>query len=142
MATTPNVTPYDDMAKRFANKEVDLANLKAMLLSGYTLDTTHTSVSTSIAAAEVAGNGWTVGGEAIANAAVSQVNANDAMLDGDDIVVTATGGDIGPFDAIVIYDATNDTPLAHYQFAADQTVPQDTPIKLVWSTAGIVTWAV
>ena len=134
------VTPYDHMARLFANGGVDIANLKVMLLSGYTLDTSHTSVS-SISSSEVSGNGWPVGGPTIANAAVTTTATNDAMLDGDDVSVTASGGDIGPADAAIVYDATNDNPLVHYAFGGTQTAVDGTPFQIAFNAAGIINWS-
>jgi len=130
---------YNHTRKLFAAGEVDEANLKVMLVgAGYTFVATETAL-TAVTTAEVSGNGWTVGGEAIANSAVTAVGA-DAKLDGDDISVTASGGDIGPATALVVIDATNSTPLFHYVFPSSQTAGDGTPFKVTWNAAGIATF--
>jgi hypothetical protein len=133
---------YNHTRKLFQNGEVDLAALKVMLVgSGYTFAATETAI-TNAAAVEVSGNGWPAGGEAIANAAVTTVNTNESQLLGDDISVTASGGDIGPAEGFVIYDDTsvNDNPLFYESFAAAETAGDGTPFNITWdATLGIYT---
>ena len=131
---------YNHTKKLFANGEVTIANLKTVLVNGYTFAPAETTL-TNVTAAEVSGNGWTAGGEAIANAAVTVTTTDDSTLDGDDISVTATGGDIGPADALVVVDATNNKPLFHYAFASAQTAGDGTPFNVTWNASGIVTWS-
>ncbi|MDR9419466.1 hypothetical protein [Gracilimonas sp.] len=104
MAVT--ISEYNQTKKKLINSEYDLTNLKVMLRNATTFTASDTVVS-DLDGSEVSGNGWTAGGEAIANAAVTIVDTDDAMLDGDDIAVTATGGDIGPTDGYVIVDDTD-----------------------------------
>jgi len=130
---------YNHTRALFAAGDVNEANLKVMLVSGYTFAATEAAL-TAITSAQVSGNGWTVGGEAIANSAVTAVGA-DAKLDGDDISVTASGGDIGPATALVVVDATSSKPLFHYTFPSSQTAGDGTPFNVTWNAAGIATWA-
>ena len=131
---------YNPTIKLFANGEVDTANLKVVLLSGYTFDATETGL-TAINAAEVSGNGWTAGGETIAGVTVTVTTTDDSTLAGTNISVTATGGDIGPATALAIVDATNSNPLFHYTFASSQTAGDGTNFDVNWNASGIVTWA-
>jgi hypothetical protein len=130
---------YNRTKKLFANGEVDITNLKVMLTNGYSFNATQTDL-TAATAAQVSGNGWTAGGVTIANAAVTVSTTNDAKLDGDDISVTATGGDIGPADGLVVVDATNNNPLLHYSFGSSQTAGDGTPFNVNWDANGILTW--
>lgn len=132
---------YNHTRQLFADGSVDTANLAVMLVNGYTFSATETDM-TAASAAEVSGNGWTAGGEAIANAAVTTVSTNGAKLDGDDISVTATGGDIGPADGMVVYDSSaNDNPLYYFQFGSSQTAGDGTPFNVTWDANGIATWS-
>lgn len=131
---------YNQTRKLFSNGEVDISNLKVILLgAGYTFAAAETDM-TNINAEEVSGNGWTAGGEVIANAAVTIKNTNESKLDGDDISVTATGGDIGPATQMVVYDATANAPLFHYSFGSSQTAGDGTPFNVNWNANGIATW--
>ena len=126
MANT--TTYYNHTARLILAQLVDTANLKAMLLDAAKatlFDATHTTVNQVAGsltgsplerANEVYGYGWTQGGEALAGVAVTTVATNDALLDANDISVTPTGGDIGPTYAALIYDATNNYPLAFNDF--------------------------
>lgn len=139
MAVT--VTLYNHTAKLLANKEVTLTTIKAMLVNNHTFDVTDTDLS-GITGNEVSGSGWDVGGELIANVAVTTVTTNDAKLDGDDISVTATGGAIGIADGCVIYDDTGNFPLAYYDFGGDQEAGEGTDFRLTFNASGIFTFTV
>lgn len=138
---------YNLAAKKLANKEITLAGLKAMLVgAGYTFNATE-AVMTTAKAQEVSGNGWTAGGMAIASAAITTVTTNDAMLDGNDIDVTATGGAIGPASGVVVYDSTpgsdaTNIPLCYYAFPSPKTADVGTSFKITWAAGGILTWTV
>jgi hypothetical protein len=132
---------YNHTAKLFSNGDVNIANLKVMLVNAYAFVATET-VLTAVNAAEVSGFGWAVGGEVITGAAVTITTTNDSTLDGDNISVTATGGDIGPADALVVVDGTNLTPLFHFGFISPQTAPDTTPFNVNWNAAGITNWNV
>jgi hypothetical protein len=54
------------------------------------------------------GNGYTTGGATIGSTAYSQ-SSGLATLTGNNVVWTATGGSIGPFRYVVIYDVTSST---------------------------------
>ena len=131
------VTRFDHTLMLVGNQGIDYTNLKVMLTNGYTLATSETTM-TNVSAAEVSGNGWSVGGELIANAAWAQVNTNDSRLDGDDISVTASGGSIGPADAHVVYDATNNLPLIHVDFGESKQAGDTTQFKVSFATTGII----
>lgn len=147
MAVT--ITPYNHTLKKIANKEFTLSTLKVMLLNQAAVtgfDASNTTLTQVLTGAqdEVSGNGWTAGGETIANVAVSTVTTNDAALDGDDISKTASGGSIGPAYGAVIYDDTDasDAPLAMIDFGQSEEAGDTTDFKVIWPTGGIITFAV
>jgi len=131
---------YNHTRAQFTGQNVDLTALKVMLVgAGYTFAATETAM-TAATAAEVSGNGWTAGGEAIANAAVTTLNTNESQLDGDDISVTANGGDIGPASGLVVYDSISGKPLFYDTFASAQTAGDGTPFNITWdATFGLYT---
>jgi hypothetical protein len=130
---------YNHTRKLFAAGEVNIAGLKVILVgAGYTFSATQTDLTT-INAAQVSGNGWPAGGEAIAGAAITAEGAN-AKLDGNDLSVTASGGEIGPASALVVVDSVSNKPLFHYAFPGAQTAGDGTPFNVKWDAAGIATW--
>ena len=137
MAVTASL--YNHTPKLFANKDVDLAALKLMLLDNdATFDATDTDLS-GISGDEVSGNGWDAGGEALTGVAVTVANTNDAKLDANDLSVTATGGSISAYKG-VIYDDTGNYPLIFLDFGGVQTAGEGAPFIVTWNAAGIVTW--
>ena len=144
MAVT--ISLYNNAVKRLVNKEVALTTLRAMLLdntaSFLATDATLVAVAGSGHAKEVDGSGWTTGGETLTGVAVTIVTTNDAMLDADDIVVTASGSPIGPAYACVIYDDTDasDAPLVYIDFGAAQTAGDTTDFKIVFHASGIISF--
>ena len=130
---------FNHTRQLFQSGSVDLTTLKVMLVNDYTFDATETDMTTATAS-EVSGNGWAVGGPTIANVEVTTVSPGDSKLDGDDISITASGGDIGPADGLVVYDSSaNDNPLFYYAFPSSQTAGDGTPFNVTWDAAGIST---
>lgn len=139
MAVT--ISLYNHTRKKFANGEVNMADLKVMLLNNSgVFSAAHTNIS-SLSANEVSGNGWAAGGEALANAAVTIANTSEGKFDADDITKNATGGPIGPAYAAVIYEVSSGDVLAHIDFGQAQQAGVGTDFKIVWNAAGIVKWA-
>ncbi len=146
MAVTVNL--YNNATKRLVNKEVTFTTLKLMLLSNLASFTASHTTLDQVAGAgptranEVYGNGWTQGGMTLASVAVTTVTTNDAMLDANDVTVTATGGAIGPAYAAVLYDDTdsNKAPLLYVDFGQAQTAGQDTDFKVVWNASGLISF--
>lgn len=101
----------------------------------------HTRYAAS--ANEVYGNGWVPGGPTIANVtqtqqAITDASNNDAMIDGDDVTVTAAGGSIGPAFKALLYDHTNEYPIAFIDFGGSQTAGDTTNFVIRWAANGIV----
>ena len=136
---------YDTTVLRFVNGSNSAADTyKLELLNdSATFTASHTAKSAvdNSGAYEVSGNGWTVGGETLANAAISVANTNDAKFDADDIEVTATGGAIGAAYKALLYNATDSNyPVAFIDFGEAKTADVGTPFKVTWNAAGIVTF--
>lgn len=137
-----SISRYNHTAKLLLNKEIAYNTLRVMLLNATaTFTATHTQLTqvTNAGAYQVSGNGWTAGGETIAGVAVTVVDTNDAMLDGDDISKTASGGSIGPAYGAVIYDDThaNDAPLWFINFDGSREAGVGTPFVINFNASGI-----
>ncbi len=144
-----SVNVYNHTVKKLANKEFTLTSLKVMLVNQAAVtgfDATNTTLAQVLAGSqdEVSGNGWTAGGEALANAAVTTVTTNDAKFDADDISKTASGGSIGPAYGAVVYDDadSNDAPLFMVNFGQAEEAGIGTDFKITWPAAGVATFTV
>lgn len=91
----------EDLGKKVHNLNAD--TLKVLL-------TNIVPVNTNAVKADLteigAGNGYAAGGTAVGSTAYAQT-AGVGKLSGNDVVFTASGGNIGPFRYVVLY---NDTP--------------------------------
>lgn len=141
------ITPYNHTAKKLFDLSMvdEAANFYVMLVDGTTaFDATHTTIAaaTDSGADEVSGNGWTAGGENLANVAVTTVTTNDTKIDCDDVAVTATGGAISATDAIIYVDeggaGTTKSPLWYIDFDGTITAPDGATFNLVIDSDGLL----
>lgn len=142
MAVTMSL--YNHTVKLAANKELTLTTLKVKLLDNTASFVATDAAVTTVDAAgtkEVSGNGWASGGPTLASVAVTTVTTNDAMLDADDVSVTASGGSIGPAYAALVYDATSSKPLIYIDFGQVQAAGDTTDFKIVWDATGLIKWS-
>ena len=123
-------------------------SFKCMLLSsGYVCAATH-SVESQLLANELsagAANGYTVGGEDIPNITFTVAAGGTATFDGDNVIITAAGGDISARYIAVIHSApfANASALARpTMFLIDpgqvETAGDGTTFNINWSADGIV----
>jgi hypothetical protein len=87
-----------------------------------------------------AGFGYTAGGSAITITSSSQTSGTYRLI-GDDVTITASGGDIGPFRYVVLYNdtATNDELIAYADYGTAITVTTGTTLTLdLDQSAGIL----
>ncbi len=141
MAVT--VSLYNGVTAALANGTLASGTFKLELLNDSATFTAANTTKTQVdngAAYEVSGNGWDVGGETIADWAISTVTTNDAKIDATDISVTATGGAIGPaYKALLYKDDTSDTLIAFINFGESKTADTGTDFKVTWNDSGIIT---
>ncbi len=140
MAVT--ISRYNHTIKLLTNKEIVYSTLKVMLLdSNAVFDATDTTLADVLAGAatEVSGNGWDAGGETLAGVAVTTVATDGMMIDANDLSITATGGNIGPAYAAVVYDDTHasDAPLWYIDFDGAKEVDVGSDFKILWNANGI-----
>ena len=142
MAVTINF--FDNTRKQFANGEVRLADLKVMLVNNNTaavFNKAYNNIS-QIVANEISGNNWTAGGEAVASAAIAVTGTNNAVLTGNNITRTASGGPIGSALGAVLYqcNATTAFPYLQIDFGGAQSAGDGTAFKINWNASGIIQW--
>lgn len=138
MAVTASV--YNHTRNYFNEKALSAMTLKLMLLNNTpTFVASHTALTSVAGANEVSGNGWAAGGVALGSPAFTVVSTNGSMLDCNDIVVTATGGAIGPAYKAVIYDDADvsDAPLFFIDFGEAKTADQDTDFRITINALGL-----
>lgn len=142
MAVT--VSLYNHTSKRFAEGSNAASDTyKVILCTAATFDATNTTLA-GITKTEVAsGNGYTTGGQALANVAVTTVTTNDAKFTADTVTWTATGGSITASYAILFNDTdTDDPPLLFIDFGGAESAGDGTDFKIIWNASGIVSFNV
>lgn len=137
---------FNHTAKLFAegaNAAADTYKLK--LYSALTADLTDTTLAEVDATGTeaTAGTGYTAGGQALTNVAITTVTTNDAQFDADDVTWTASGGSIAAAYGVIYNDTdANDPPLAVIDFDGTQTAGDGTDFRVVWNANGIFTFTV
>lgn len=136
---------YNHTAQRFAsgaNSSTDTYKVK--LLTAGTFDATNTTLAATGGTEVANGNGYTTGGQALANVAVTTVTTNDAKFDADDVSwAVSGGGSIAALAAVIYNDTdTDDPPVAFIDFGGTRTVSSGNNFVLSWNADGIFTWTV
>jgi hypothetical protein len=142
MAVT--ISLYNHTAKLFADGSNAAGDTyKVALYTAATFSASDTTLA-GVTKTEVAGaNGYTSGGQALANVAVTTVTTNDAKFDADDVTWAASGGSITASYAIIYNDTdADDPPLAFIDFDGSESAGAGTDFKIVWSASGIFTFTV
>lgn len=103
-------TKFNQFVEDKHNKVHDLSadTLKFMLTN--TAPVATNSVKANITEIS-AGNGYTVGGTAVAITSSTQTTGTYSLVPTADVVFTASGGSIGPFRYVVLYNDTPASPL-------------------------------
>lgn len=144
MAVT--ITLYNHTAAKFADGSFDVGDVyKLKLYSALTPSAAHTTLASVDAAGTeaTAGTGYTAGGQALSNVAVTTVTTNDAKFDADDVTWSASGGTIAASHGVIYNDTdANDPPVACIDFGGTQTAGDGTDFKIVWNASGIFTFTV
>lgn len=91
-----------------------------------------------------AGNGYTAGGTALANVTVTE-SGGTATIDADDVTFTASGGNIGPFRYIVLYNDSAASPadalISYIDYGSSYTINDGGSFTVQWNASGIQTVA-
>lgn len=142
MAVTINL--YNHTAAKFADGSFAVGDTyKVMLCTAATFTAADTTLAGITKTEHSNTNGYTTGGAALANVAVTTVTTNDAKFDADDVTWTASGGAIAASYAIIYNDTdADDPPLAFVDFGGEESAGDGTDFKLVWNASGIFTWTV
>jgi hypothetical protein len=142
MAVT--ISLYNHTAKRFADGANAVGDTyKVMLCTTATFDAADTTLAGITKTEVVNGDGYTTGGVALTNVAVTTVATNGAKFDADDASWTASGGPITASFAILYNDTdSGDPPVAFIDFDGSESAGDGTDFLIVWNASGIFTWSV
>jgi len=142
MAVT--ISLYNHTAKLFADGSNAAGDsYKVKLYSAATFNATDTTLAGIVGTEATTGTGYTAGGQALTNVAVTTVTTNDAKFDADDLTWSASGGSITASYGVIYNDTdSNDPPLAFIDFDGSQSAGDGTDFKVVWNASGIFTFTV
>jgi hypothetical protein len=138
------VSLYNHTSKLFAEGSLNYTDTyQVILCTAVTFDATNTTLA-GVTYTEVAnGNGYTTGGQSLANVTVGTVTTNDASFDADDVTWTASGGSIIASYALLYNDTiAGDPPLALVDFGQIEEAGDGTDFKIVWNANGIFQFVV
>lgn len=124
------VTVSNHAKYMMATKKIDLSadTLKCIFMNTtFAFDKDAHATLADVTADQIStGNGYTQDDKTLAGISVSEDDTNDrSQFTCSNPSWTASGGDIGPFGAMIIYDdtTTDDTVLACIDFGMDYTIP-------------------
>lgn len=139
-----SISLYNHTAKLFADGSNAAGDTyKVKLLTAATFDASHTTLAATGGTETTGANGYTTGGQSLANVAVTTVSTNDAKFDADDLTWNASGGSISAAYGIIYNDSdADDPPLAFIDFDGSQSAGDGTDFKIVWNASGIFTFTV
>lgn len=132
---------YNRAKANLMNKEIDLGTggdtIKVALLdNSHSFDATDNTWA-DVSANEISGTGYTAGGAALANQAVTQ--ASTTKWDADD--TSWASASFTCYHAVIYDDTTtNDDLICSFDFGGAQTVTSST-FTIQWDSAGIITLA-
>lgn len=142
MAVT--ISLYNHTAQLFASgANLAADTYKVKLYASATFNAANTTLASITGTEATTGTGYTAGGQALANVAVTTVTTNDAKFDADDVTWTASGGSITASYGVIYNDTdANDPPIAFIDFDGSQSAGDGTDFKIVWNANGIFTFTV
>jgi len=105
-----------------------------LMSSGFTFDEDAHATLADVTSSQLStGYGYTQDNKALSNVVVTESDVQDkGVLSCDDVTFTASGGDIGPFIAAIIYDETSsdDTILTCLTYDTAQTISDGTSFQI------------
>lgn len=129
---------YSEGVRQLVESNVDLANLKLMLLDETASFNAGETNITTLAAFEVSGQGWPVGGKQLANVSIADNAQGDAALIAD--VVRQILIESITFRYAVIYDDTSNQPLLFIDFRDTIVTEAEKAILFDTSAFGVFTF--
>jgi hypothetical protein len=135
MAITCTLSNHYKFQLLSGNIDFDADTLKIILMNTtFAFDKDAHATLADVTADQLAtGNGYTQNDKTLANASVNEDDVNDkGKVTFDDVTWTASGGDIGPTGAAIIYDDTtaDDTVVGCIDFGTDYTIPDGSSFQL------------
>lgn len=132
-------TPYDHTTRLFFSGSCEEADVyQVILCSSLTFNAADTTLA-GVTYTEVAnGDGYTTGGQALANVAVTTASVNGCIFDGDDVQWTASGAGIAATHALVFNNTLpDDPPLVAIDLDGLKTAVDGVLFLIEWNVGGI-----
>lgn len=142
MAST--IQLYNHTVNKFNSGSNDVADTyKVMLLDdSAAFDATDTTIA-DVDTNEVYGNGWPLGGFTLTSVTIAIDDTDGSKFDAADVSQLISGGTLGPYYKIAIYNASDaDALLAFITLESAITITSGNNAAIQWNTNGIVSWAV
>ena len=151
MAVT--ISLFDHTARKFADGSfAPGGDFRVNLYLVFSYDATATTkAAAETGATQVStGGGYVQNSYSLTNVTTSTVTTNDARLDADDAVWSASGDSIpiaadagGAVGALLyLQDGADNPPVAYIDFGASESAADGTDFKIIWDPNGIVSFTV
>ena len=138
------ISAYNHFARLVASgANIAADTYKLKLLTAATFDASHTTLAATGGTEATTGTGYLATGQALTGVTINTVTTNDAAFDANDVVWTASGGQISARYAILYNDTdVNDPPLLFIDFGEVKTSDDGIEFKVIWPATGIFTVSV
>lgn len=126
---------YTTFAQALGSGAINLTTDTLKIVLSNTAPDAATDAALASLAEITAGNGYTAGGETLAG-----VSLTAGVLSATDEVITASGGDIGPFRYAILHDSTANQAIGYWDYGSSASIT-DTNTLTVDFGASILTIA-
>jgi hypothetical protein len=126
---------YNNAVRSLLNGTVTPSTFTVRLYSAFTFNPA-TALVTGITATELPTQfGYTAGGLAVPNVVYNISDTNGCTIIGDNVLWTATGGDLTASFALVL---SGSAPIGFMDFQGPKVAPSGTAFVIAWPTQGIM----
>ena len=141
MAVT--VQPYQSFLTLVGSGTINLSShtFKIILVEGYSFDAAHDELADVIASEIPDGTGYTANGHTLVGVTWGYDAGNEQWKwDADNLLLTASGGSIGPASGAIIYDdtASGDKLCFYIDFGAEEEAEDQVQFLITFNADGLM----
>ena len=126
---------YNNAVRQMLDGTVTPGTFQVRLFSAFAFDPTQALVTDIVATELTTANGYTAGGAAVQNVLYTVSETNGCIVTGDNVIWTATAGDLSAAFALVL---SGSVPISFIDFEGIKVAPSGTAFVIAWPVQGII----